>query len=307
MDQSGGAGRVVIAGGTGLVGRHLSAALAASGRDVTILSRSAPAAAFPPGIQVHSWENLPATLDGANAVINLSGAGIADARWTPARKQILARSRVDPTRRLAQALGATPRRPPVLVNASAVGIYGPRDERPVTEDQPPGQGFLADLCRAWEAAADEAAIHGVRVVHLRLGIVLARDGGALPRMAQPARFGLGAKLGDGRQGMSWIHVDDLVALVQAALTHPAWQGPVNATAPFPESNAAFTRALCRRLHRPMPPVPAWLTRTALGLLLGEMGEAVLLQGAYVLPAKAQALGFQFRFPHLPEALQDLLP
>jgi uncharacterized protein (TIGR01777 family) len=298
--------RILVAGGAGLVGRHLARALVGSGREVTVLSRSGRAAALPPGAEGRPWEDLAEALEGAVAVVNLCGEGIAEARWTPERKRALLDSRVGPTRRLVAALAAARQRPGVLVNASAVGIYGPRDGRPVTEADPPGSGFLADLGRAWEAAAAGAEPLGVRVVQLRLGVVLARDGGALPRMARPARWGLAARLGDGRQGLSWIHVDDLVRMILAALTDPGWHGPVNATAPAPVGNGAFTRALCRQLGRPLPPTPAWLTRAALGLLLGEMGEAMLLQGAYVLPARAQALGFRFRFPEVAGALADLL-
>lgn len=306
MDLRAGGKRIVVAGGTGLVGRHLAATLVGAGLEVAVLSRAGRAAGLPAGVEGRPWEDLPELLEGAAGVVNLCGEGIADARWTPARKRVLLDSRVGPTRRLAQALAAAADRPEVLVNASAVGIYGSRDECPVTEADSPGAGFLADVCRAWEAAADEAAVHGVRVVKLRLGVVLARDGGALPRMARPARLGLGAPLGDGRQGLGWIHVDDLARMIQAALADPDWHGPVNATTPGLVDNGAFTRTLCRRLGRPLAPVPAWLTRTGLRLLLGEMGEAMLLQGAYVLPARAQALGFRWRFPDLDGALADLL-
>lgn len=298
--------RILVAGGTGLVGRHLAAALVAAGLEVTILSRAGRAAVLPAGAEGRPWDELPEALAGAGAVVNLCGEGIADARWTPERKRALLDSRVDPALRLVDVMADLPDRPGVLVNASAVGIYGPRDERPVTEADPPGAGFLAEVGRAWEAAAAEAGTLGVRVVRLRLGVVLARDGGALPRMARPARLGLAARLGDGRQGLSWIHVDDLVEMIRTAIGDLRWQGPVNATAPGPVGNGAFTRALCRQLGRPLLPTPAWLTRAALRLLLGEMGEAMLLQGAYVMPAKALDLGFRFRFPDLAGALADLL-
>jgi hypothetical protein len=258
-------------------------------------------------VELRSWDDLPGVLAGADAVINLAGEDITGGRWTEARKARLEASRVAPTERLVQALGTLADPPGALVNASAVGIYGPLEGPPVDEGQAPGQGFLAALCRRWEAAAEGAAAHGARVVRLRLGLVLARDGGALPRLARSARLGLGVRLGHGRQGLSWIHVDDLVALVLAAAGDPAWAGPVNASAPGPVSQAAFSRALDRRLRRPAPPVPGWLTGAAVRLLLGEMGEAVLLQGAYVLPRRALDLGFRFRFPDLEGALADLLP
>jgi hypothetical protein len=293
--------RVVLAGGTGLVGRHLSEALLEQGVQVAILSRRPEGT--PHGA---SWDALPGILEGADAVINLAGEGIADRRWTPARKEAILRSRVEATSRLVAALGALPSPRPALINASAVGIYGPMDGRPVDESRPAGKGFLAKVCRQWEAAADGAEPLGVRVVKLRLGVVLARDGGALSKMALPVKLLLGAKLGHGQQGLSWIHVDDLVALILEAASNEAYRGAVNATAPGPLTNESFTRALGRRLHRPIFPVPAFLTRTALGVLTGEMGREMLLEGAFVYPRKAEALGFRFAFPGVEEALADLL-
>lgn len=300
--MEGGLKHVVVAGGTGLVGRPLVALLAGTGVRVTMLSRTPGAAALPAGAQARGWDDLPAALEGADAVINLCGESIAGARWSPARKQLLLESRVGPTGRLARAMAGG-----VLVNASAVGIYGAMDGRPVVESQAPGKGFLAKVCRQWESAADGAAARGVRVVKLRLGVVLARDGGALPKMALPVRLFQGTRLGHGQQGLSWIHLDDLVRMIVEAASNPAWQGTVNAVSPMPVSNETFTRALARRLHRPLLPVPAWITRAALGLLLGEMGRAVLLEGAFVYPGMAERLGFAFRFPRLQEALADLLP
>ena len=297
--------RVVVAGGTGLVGRHLVTALLAQGAQVTVLSRSPGRAVLPRGAQARPWEELAQVLEGADAIFNLCGEGIADKRWSPARKQALLDSRLEPTQRLVAALGALEARPAVLLNASAVGIYGPMDGRPVDEAQAPGTTFLAQLCQRWEAAADTARACGVRVVKLRTGIVLARDGGALPRMALPVRLFTGSKLGDGQQGFSWIHVEDLVRLFIEAARNPAFEGPLNATAPNPTSNETFTRALARRLKRPLLPVPAFLTRAALRALVGEMAEALLLQGAFVYPKKARELGFVFTFEKAERALEDL--
>ena len=298
--------QVVVAGGTGLVGRHLVPALLRAGARVTVLTRRpGPAAGLPDGVRTCGWSQLAEALAGADAVVNLCGEPVAGARWSPARKRRLETSRLDPTGQLVAAL-ARPGGPRVLLNASAVGLYGPRDPVPVTEATAPGRDFLAGLCQRWEAAGARAEGHGVRVVALRLGVVLARDGGALPRMALPVRLGLGCRLGHGRQGLSWIHVDDLVAMILQALVDPDWRGPVNATAPQPVSSAAFTRALAGRLHWPVLPVPAWITAPALRLLLGEMGRAMLLEGAYVLPARATRLGFRWRFPDLDSALADLL-
>lgn len=298
--------RVVVAGGTGLVGRHLVRTLAGMGVQVRVLSRNPGRLSLPAGATAQGWDDLPALLEGADAVINLAGEGIADKRWTPARKAAILDSRIRATARLIAAMRACPRRPAALVNASAIGYYIPRDETPVEEGAAPGSGFLAEVCQAWEAEAAAASALGVRVTLVRIGVVLAREGGALPKMARPVRWFMGSKLGSGRQGLSWIHVDDLVAMLIEAARNPAWEGAFNGTAPQPLSNEAFTRHLAQRLRRPLLPVPGFLTVIATKLLLGEMAEALLLQGAFVLPARAQALGFQFRFPTAAEALEDLL-
>jgi uncharacterized protein (TIGR01777 family) len=297
--------RVVVAGGTGLVGRRLVKALVEEGVQVTVLSRAPERAELHQGATARSWSDLAQVLEGADAVINLCGEGIADRRWSPARKKALLESRLEPTNRLVAALGAAGA-PKVLVNASAVGIYGSLDGRPVDETQAPGSGFLPRLCTRWEAAADAALPLGVRVVKLRIGIVLAGEGGALPKMALPVRLFQGTRLGHGQQGFSWIHIDDLVGLFIEAARNPAYTGAVNGTAPRPMTNETFTRALARQLRRPLLPVPAWLTRTAVKLLVGEMAEPLLLQGAFVYPRKAERLGFVFRFEDADSALLDLL-
>lgn len=298
--------RVVVAGGTGLVGGALVAALLARGDQVMVLTRSPKSARLPTGATARAWDELMSVLEGADAVINLAGEGIADRRWTAARKAAIKGSRVDTTRRLVAALGACARPPAALINASAIGYYIPQGATPVDEASPAGKGFLAEVCQAWEREAQAAEAFGVRVALIRIGVVLAREGGALPKMALPVRFFAGCKLGSGLQGLSWIHLDDLVAMFVAAAHTPAWVGPFNATAPKPLSNKAFTRCLARQLRRPLLPVPGFLTTFATQLLLGEMAEALLLQGAFVLPARAQTLGFRFRFPTAPAALEDLL-
>ncbi len=298
--------RVVVAGGTGLVGQPLVRALVTTGARVTVLTRNPEALHLPEGASAHGWEDLPTLLEGQDAVINLAGEGIADRRWSRARKAAILDSRIGATARLVGAMRACAHPPGVLVNASAIGYYIPKGEAPVDETAAPGTGFLADVCRAWEAEAMEAAALGVRVALVRIGVVLARKGGALPKMALPVRCFAGCKLGSGHQGLSWIHLEDLVAMLVEAAGNQAWQGAFNGTAPQPLSNGAFTRLIARRLHRPLLPVPGLLTSAATKLLLGEMAEALLLQGAFVLPARALALGFRFRFPTAESALEDLL-
>ena len=298
--------RVVVAGGTGLVGRPLVRALAERGIQVTVLSRNPERLNLPTGATAHGWEHLPTLLEGADAVINLAGEGIADRRWSAARKALILHSRTQATSRLVAAMGACAHPPAALVNASAIGYYIPKGEATVDETAAPGSGFLAEVCQAWEAEAMAASALGVRVALVRIGVVLAREGGALPKMALPVRWFMGCKLGSGDQGLSWIHLDDLVAMLMEAARNPAWEGVFNGTAPQPFSNEAFTRLLAERLHRPTLPVPGFLTTAATKVLLGEMAGALLLQGAYVVPARAQALGFQFRFPTAGAALENLL-
>lgn len=299
--------RVVIAGGTGLVGRALVKALTAPSVEVTVLSRRPGSAGFSAGIQVRGWEGLTDALEGADAVFNLAGEGIADRRWTGRRKQLILQSRIAPTEDLVEAIRNCRRPPAVLVNASAIGYYGPReDDTPVSEFSPAGTGFLPDVCQAWESAALPARDLGVRVLLPRLGMVLARNGGAFPSMIRPVQFYLGSRLGHGRQGLSWIHRHDLVGLLIEAASNPDWDGPFNATAPEPVSQAAFLSLLAKHLHRPLLPIPGALAATALRLALGEMGRTLLLEGAYVYPGKAEALGFPFRFRSPEEALEDLL-
>jgi hypothetical protein len=298
--------RVVIAGGTGLVGRLLVKRLLEQCLKVQVLSRNPQWAQLPPGAEARPWKDLPELLEGSLAVINLAGEGIADRRWNRTRKNLLLESRVTPTRTIVRTLRQTAHPPSVLVNASAIGFYGALGEAAVDEGQAPGNDFLAQVCQAWEAEADGAKRAGLRVVKLRIGPVLAREGGALPKLALPVRLFAGCALGSGRQGFSWIHIEDLVQLILECLRNPAFEGPINATAPHPCSNAAFTRLLARHLQRPVWPVPGFLTRGPLRLLMGEMAEPMLLGGAFVLPKKALDLGFAFRFPDAAQALKDLL-
>lgn len=290
----------MIAGGRGLLGRALARRLRADGHVVTTLTRTPRGpgeAAWDPGNPGGEWRRL---VEGAEAVVNLAGESIAGRRWTAARKAALLDSRVQSTSALASAIHAAQRRPDVFISSSAIGIYGPRGDEPVTEATPPGADFLAEVCTAWEREALAAAA-ATRVVLLRTGVVLAREGGALPQMALPFRFFAGGPIGSGRQYVSWVHLADWVEMTRWALATAAVTGPLNVTAPHPVTNRELATALGRALGRPaLLPAPAF----ALRLALGEMADAVLF-GQRVLPAKAQALGFAFRYPELDAALRDL--
>jgi hypothetical protein len=292
--------RIVIAGGTGFLGAALVPRLRRAGHDVTVLARHPRRPgerAWTPG---GSSDGLAHVLDGADAVINLAGAPIAQ-RWTKAHKRELWDSRVPLTRMIVEAMRSAPRAPGTLVNGSAIGIYGSRGDESLTEDSPHGTGFLASLGTAWEREA-LAAEPFTRVVLLRTGIVLGRDGGALPQMALPFRFFVGGPLGSGRQYLSWIHLEDWMTMAVRALTDAAVSGPLNVTAPNPVTNRDFARTLGRILRRPaLLPAPAF----ALRAVLGEMADAIVT-GQRVLPAKALRLGFRFQYPEVDAALRDAL-
>jgi uncharacterized protein (TIGR01777 family) len=290
---------IVIAGGSGFLGTALVKAWRTEGHRVVVLTRQ------PRHRDDVEWSveggSWTAALDGADAVVNLAGEGIADRRWSAARKGAILESRVRATRAIVSAIQSARTPPGVLLNASAIGIYGVRGDEPVTEDTPPGSDFLGMVCREWEAQANVAAT-STRVVLLRTGVVLARHGGALPQMARPFWFLVGGPLGTGRQYVSWIHLTDWVALVRWAMTGSSVAGPLNLTAPNPVTNAEFSRALARALHRPgVMRAPAFALRAA----LGEMAEALLLGGQRVVPANALRLGFEFRYPLLEPALRDI--
>src|SRR4051794_18477027 len=293
--------KIVISGATGFLGRPLAAALALDGHTLTVLSRGASAA--PPGAErLVTWTPdgtargaWAEQIDGAGAVINLAGESIAGGRWTAARKRRIHDSRVLATRSLVEAIGKAKTPPAVFISGSAVGIYGPLQDQIATEETPAGDDFLARVCKAWEAEATRAHSPGPRVVLVRPGLVLERDGGALPQMLPPFRFGAGGPVGSGRQYWPWIHRQDWIELVLFALRTPGVTGPLNATAPNPVPNADFARALGRAMHRPaLVPAPGF----ALKLLLGEMAEGLLLSGQRAVPAKAQRHGYRFAFPDL---------
>ncbi len=296
--------RIAITGASGLIGRRLLKNLAANGHSLHVLSRHA-GTNLPPGVRLSVWDATrgepPAdALQDVDAVVHLAGEPVAQ-RWTAHARQAIRESRVTGTRNLVEALAKLPRKPQVLVCASATGYYGDRGDEILTESSLPGADTLAQLCVDWENEAQAAEASGIRVVRVRTGLVLDARGGALPRMLPPFRMGVGGKLGSGKHWMSWIHLEDLAALFQFALANPV-SGPLNGVAPKPVTNAGFTRALAAAVHRPaIFPVPAF----ALRLLFGEMSE-VLLASQRALPQAAERAGFRFRYPELAPALADVL-
>lgn len=295
--------QIAISGATGLVGEALTAFLTTGGHDVRRLVRSKGTS---PGAV--AWDPDAGTidaagLDGVDAVVHLAGESIAAGRWTAERKRRILESRVKGTRLVAETLAGMPRRPRVLVCASAVGFYGARRDEGLDETAAPGRGFLADVCRAWEAAADPARAAGIRVVHLRFGVVLSPKGGALAKMLLPFKMGAGGRLGTGEQWMSWISLDDAIGAAHHALLREELAGPVNAVAPNPVTNAVFTKTLGGVLGRPtVLPMPAFAARLA----FGEMADHLLLTGQKVLPRRLLETGYRFRHPGLEEALRHLL-
>ncbi len=293
--------RVLVAGGRGLIGRALLPALRAEGHSVAVLTRR------PAGPDDLPWDPARGALEaraleGFDAVVNLAGENIGT-RWSAARKARIRASRVDSTALLATALARLERRPRVLVSMSAVGWYGDRGEETLDETSAPGSGFLAGVCRAWEAAAAPAAAAGIRVAHPRAGQVLAASGGTLKAMLPVFRLGLGGRLGSGRAWWPWIAVDDLVGVIRRLIADASLSGPVNAVAPGLVRNAEFTRVLARVLRRPaVLPVPAF----ALRMVFDGMADALPLASARVAPARLAAAGCTFRFPELEGALRHAL-
>ena len=302
-----GDGPVVVTGGTGLVGGALLERLGERGVPVRALVRRPGSLAGRKGTTEFVWDGIrppPDALEGAAAVVHLSGEPVFGGLPTDERKKRLRSSRVASTESIVTALQDVPalRRPHTVVCASAVGYYGDRGEERLDETSEPGEGFLAELCVDWESAAAEAARFGVRVCSLRIGVVLSRDGGALPLMARPFRFGVGGVLGDGQQWFPWIHLDDLVGMLLAALGGDAWKGPVNAVAPQPVRNETLTRTLGKLLRRPtFMRVPGFAVKAVLGELSGE-----LLGSKRVIAARAEALGFDFVWTELEPALRQEL-
>ncbi|MCK9201740.1 MAG: TIGR01777 family oxidoreductase [Gallionella sp.] len=296
--------RILITGGTGLIGRRLCKALLAEGHDLTVLSRKPETVPSKCGAGVHAMASLrewqpSQTFD---AVINLAGEPIIDQRWTDKRKQVLWDSRISLTEELVRRIAAAECKPAVLLSGSAIGYYGGRGDEELDENSTAGNDFPARLCIAWEAAARAAESLGVRVCLQRTGLVLSTEDGLLGRMIPPFRLGMGTRVGDGRQWMSWVHIEDLIAIMLRLLRDDQMHGPYNATSPQPVTNAEFTRTLASVLHRPAPFVaPAALLK----LSMGE-SASLLLEGQRVLPKRLQAAQCRFAHPDLANALGDLL-
>jgi uncharacterized protein (TIGR01777 family) len=278
------------------------------GHSLTLLTRGAPR---DPGGATKRWlqwtpgvlTEWKSALDGADGVINLAGEPIAEKKWSATQRRRIEKSRIDGTRGLVQAIAEAAHKPQLLISASAIGYYGPRRDEIITEAAGPGSDFLSTLCREWEAEAEKAQGFGVRVVRLRTGIVLGSGGGALGKMAAPFKYFVGGKLGSGKQWMSWIYLEDHVRLIIELMSNSRANGPVNATAPNPVTNKDFCQTLGKVMRR-----PCWATvpGLALKLAVGEMAD-MLLTGQRVVPAVAEKLGFQFRYPKLEEALEACKP
>ncbi|MEJ2010378.1 MAG: TIGR01777 family oxidoreductase [Acidobacteriota bacterium] len=296
--------KILITGSSGLIGSALIPLLKSEGHRIVRLVRHKSA----PGEDVAVWDPETGKLETSSlaqtdAVINLAGENLAGSRWTNEHKKRIRESRIRGTQLLCESLAQLAVPPRVLVSASAVGFYGSRGDEVLIEDSPPGSDFLAGVCKEWEAAAEPARQKGIRVVNLRIGMVLSGKGGALTAMLPAFRAGAGGKIGDGRQFVSWIAIDDLVGAISHAITTQSLSGPVNATSPNPVRNEEFAKALAKVLSRPaVVPVPAFAVR----MLFGEMADALLLASQRVQPTRLEASGFNFQFPEIEAALQHLL-
>lgn len=297
--------KILISGASGLVGKALMRRLQGDGHILARLVRPGSGASSRGDIL---WDPMAATVDapameGADAMVHLSGANIAGGRWTPERKAVLRSSRIDSTRVLVDTLSSLKRKPRAFVCASATGYYGSRGDEVLTESSEGGTDFLALLARDWEAEATRAELAGIRTVRLRFGVVLSSDGGALPRMLAPFKYGVGGRLGSGNQWMSWIALEDVVEIMRSAIANGEFSGPVNVVAPNPVRNSEFTRIAAATLHRPaIFSAPAFALRIA----LGELADPLLLASQRVIPGRLIAMGHTFQFANLDASLQSIL-
>ncbi len=300
--------KIIITGGTGLIGSALAKSLVEDNHEIIVLSRSPMKVKnLPPTVQVVEWDARSAKgwghlADGVDAIVNLAGESLAEGRWTDARKEKIRNSRLNAGRAVVEAIEAAETKPKVLIQSSAVGYYGPRNGREIGEDTPAGDDFLAHICIDWEASTAPVETMGVRRVVIRTGVVLSTDGGALPRMLMPFKMFVGGPIGSGNQGFPWIHLSDEVAAIRFLIENPEASGPFNLTAPNPLTNAQFGQALGKALHRPaILPTPGFVMKLA----FGEMAT-VLLEGQQAVPNRLQELGFTFEFPQAEGALRDLV-
>lgn len=300
-------GRVLITGGTGMIGRRVARELAGAGHDVVVLTRSPERAELPEGVRPAGWDGVSADgwgplADGALGIVHLAGENIADGRWTAARKRRIRDSRVRSGEAVTAAVEAAERKPKWLLQASGVDVYGDRGDEVVGEGAAPGEGFLAEVCIEWEASTEPVERLGVRRAVLRSGPVLTTEGGMLGKMLLPFKLGLGGPAGSGEQYVPWIHMADEVAAIRFLAGSEAGRGPFNLTAPEPVSHRDFAKALGRALGRPaVLPAPGF----ALKIVFGEMAD-LLLEGKRAVPRALETLGFRFRFPQLEDALRDSL-
>jgi uncharacterized protein (TIGR01777 family) len=297
--------KILITGASGLVGGKIIPVLKAKGHEIYKLSRSKPKNADE--VQWDAYKGFTdeefAKLENFDAVVHLAGDNVAGGSWTDEKKKSIKDSRVKGTRTLVDALKKVENPPKIFVSASAIGFYGNRGDEVLTEESAKGEGFFPEVCSEWENEGDKAKDFGARVVHPRIGVVLAKDGGALEKMLTPFKFGVGGTVGSGDQYMSWIAIDDLIRIIVFALENENLSGTVNATAPNPVTNEKFTYTLGKVLHRPtIIPVPAF----GIKLLFGEMGETLLLEGCRVVPEKLEKAGFEFEFADLENALKHVL-
>lgn len=307
--------KIAITGATGLVGTALTKALAGENHTVIRLTRPQEQkrpATPPPSVVDFAWDPRSGEFsqsadspfaNGVDAIVNLAGAPIVEGRWTDERKKVLRSSRIDTTRALVAAIGKLQPRPHVLVSASATGYYGDRGEEVFSENSAAGKGFLADVAKEWETEAHQAEQFGVRVAIVRFGIILAKEGGALPAMMKPFKFGVGGKLGDGQQWMSWVALQDVVAIIRRALQDDSMAGPFNVVAPEPIRNADFTKVLAAVLHKP---AIFAAPKFALRLAMGEMADEALLASQRAVPAALQQHGYKFLHTDLRATLQSIL-
>ena len=299
--------RIIVAGGTGFIGAALTKNLLAEGHQVWILTRNLQTARLAEGVRGAGWDGRTTAgwgelVSQVDAIVNLAGENLGNGPWTEERKKRIISSRVEAGQAISDGIRQANPRPKVLIQASAVGYYGPHDDEPVTEESAPGRGFLAEVCKAWEASSLPVEALGVRHIIIRTGVVLSKDGGALQRMMLPFGLFAGGPLGNGRQGLPWIHPADEVAGIRFLLENEKAQGVFNLSAPNPLSNANFGQVLAKVMRRPYwLPVPAF----ALRLLLGEISTLVL-EGQYMLPTRLQEHGFRFLFETAEAALRDLL-